>query len=68
MKKSAKADLRTKSAEDLRKQADEIRIDMLKVRLSQAAKGERRGLSYRNQRRQIARLVTIAAELASAAK
>ncbi len=65
MKKSAKADLRAKSAEDLAKQAQELREVLLKARFATALEGKVRSLQYRNARRQIARIETILKQQAS---
>ncbi len=62
MKKSAKTDLRAKTVEDLQKEVDGLRQQMLKARIGQALQAQRRGLQYRNARRQIARLQTILGE------
>jgi ribosomal protein L29 len=64
MKKSAKADLRAKSADDLKAQATELRETLLKARFATALEGKARSVQYRNARRQIARIETLLAEKA----
>ena len=59
MKKSAKTDLRAKSADDLVKHATELRETLLKVRFATALEGKAKSIQYRNARRQIARIETI---------
>lgn len=59
MKKSAKADLRAKSADDLNAQAKELRESLLKARFATALEGKARSIQYRNARRQIARIQTL---------
>jgi ribosomal protein L29 len=59
MKKSAKTDLRAKSADDLVKQATELRETLLKARFATALEGKAKSIQYRNARRQIARIETI---------
>jgi ribosomal protein L29 len=59
MKKSAKTDLRAKSADDLAKQANELRETLLKARFATALEGKAKSIQYRNARRQIARIETI---------
>lgn len=67
MKKSAKTDLRAKGADELAKQAGELRDQLLKARFSQRLEGKAKGMRYRASRRQIARLETILREKAAAA-
>ena len=62
MKRTAKADLRAKSVEDLTKQADELRQQMLKGRMTRAVEGKGIGGKARQLRRQVARLETILGE------
>ena len=64
MKKTAKAELRAKSAEDLKKEALGLRDQMLKARFSTVLEGKTRGVKYREVRRQIARIETILGEKA----
>ncbi len=64
MKKTAKAELRAKSAEDLKKEAQGLRDQMLKARFSTVLEGKTRGVKYREVRRQIARIETILGEKA----
>jgi len=59
MKKSAKTDLRAKSADDLANQATELRETLLKARFATALEGKAKSIQYRNARRQIARIETI---------
>ena len=66
MKKTAKADLRAKPAAELKKQADELREQLLKARFATTLEGKARGVKYRASRRQIARLETILAEKSQA--
>jgi ribosomal protein L29 len=67
MKKTAKTELRAKSAEDLKAQADALRADLLKARLAGTVEGKQLGVKYRAGRRQIARLETLIREKAAAA-
>ncbi len=67
MKRNAKAELRAKSADDLRKQIDEHRQTMLRARFAQRLEGKGMGIKYRALRRQIARLNTILTEKQKAA-
>jgi len=68
MKKSAKSDLRAQTVEDLSTQVAELEGGLLKARMAQALQGQRRGLQYRNARRQIARLQTLIGEKRRSAK
>jgi len=65
MKKSAKADLRSQGADDLKKQATELRETLLKARFATALEGKAKSVQYRNARRQIARIETILKQQAS---
>ena len=68
MKKSDKNSLRGKTVDALKADAAAIRDALLKARLGAATKGNARlGMSYRAQRRQLARLETIITEKAAAA-
>jgi ribosomal protein L29 len=67
MKKSAKADLRSKSVEDLQKESKSLREGMLKARFASALENKVRGMQYRNARRQVARIETLLTERAAAA-
>jgi ribosomal protein L29 len=67
MKKSVKTDLRAKGADELAKQAGELREQLLKARFSQRLEGKAKGMRYRASRRQIARLETLIREKAAAA-
>ena len=62
MKKSAKADLRSKGADELSAQAKELRETLLKARFATALEGKAKSIQYRNARRQIARIATIMGE------
>lgn len=66
MKKSAIKALREQPVEDLRKQEGELREQMLKARVATALEGKRRGVAYRNARRQVARINTIISQKAKA--
>jgi ribosomal protein L29 len=68
MKKSVKNELRQKSAADLAKQAQAIREGMLKARVATRTEGKGLAMSYRKERRQVARIETILREKAAAAK
>lgn len=68
MKKSAKADLRSKSAVELNVQAKELRETLLKARFATALEGKAKTIQYRNARRQIARIETLLVEKQSAAQ
>jgi ribosomal protein L29 len=67
MKKTAKTELRAKSPEDLKAQAEALRTEMLKARLAGSVEGKQLGVKYRANRRQIARLETILREKAAPA-
>ena len=68
MKKSDKHTLRGKTIEALTADVAAIRDALLKARLEAVTKGNARlGVSYRNQRRQLARLETLITEKAAAA-
>ena len=62
MKKSAKTDLRAKSADDLKAQSLELRDTLLKARFATALEGKAKSLQDRNARRQIARIETLLTE------
>ncbi len=66
MKRTAKNDLRAKSADDLTSMAKELREQLLKSRFSSTLEGKRLGLQYRNGRRQIARIATLLTQKAKA--
>jgi large subunit ribosomal protein L29 len=68
MKKSAKADLRAKSADDLQAQAKELRESLLKARFATALEGTARSIQYRNARRQIARIQTLLTQKSAASQ
>jgi ribosomal protein L29 len=68
MKKSAKADLRAKSADDLQAQAKELRESLLKARFATALEGNARSIQYRNARRQIARIQTLLTQKSAASQ
>lgn len=58
MKRTAKNELRAKSAADLAKQAAELRAELFKSRVAQSVEGKGIGGKKRQLRRQIARLET----------
>jgi ribosomal protein L29 len=60
MKRTAKAELRAKPAEELAKQANDLRAELLKARIAGAVEGK--GGRKRDNRRMIARLETLIAE------
>lgn len=62
MKRTAKAELRAKPAEELAKQADDLRAELLKSRIAGAVEGKAQGGRKRDNRRMIARLETLIAE------
>lgn len=62
MKRTAKAELRAKSAQDLAAQAEELRSTLLKGRIAGAVEGKTLGGKSRDLRRQIARIETLIAE------
>lgn len=62
MKRTAKAELRAKSADDLAKEVVALREGMFKGRLTAAVEGKSLGGRRRDIRRQIARLETLIAE------
>lgn len=68
MKKSAKADMRAKSADDLQAQAKELRETLLKARFATALEGKARSIQYRNARRQIARIQTMLTQKSAASQ
>jgi ribosomal protein L29 len=65
MKKSAKTDLRAKSAEDMAAEAKTLRGELLKSRFAASTEGKTIGVKYRVARRQIARLETLITEKAA---
>lgn len=62
MKRTAKAELRSKSIEDLTKEAAELREAIFRGRIAGAVEGKSLGGRRRDMRRQIARIETILAE------
>jgi ribosomal protein L29 len=62
MKKSAKAELRAKSAEDLATLAKTARDTLMKARFSKSVEGKTITIQQREQRRQVARLETMLGE------
>lgn len=62
MKKSAKAELRAKSAEDLAALAKTARDTLMKARFSKSVEGKAITIQQREQRRQVARLETMLTE------
>lgn len=67
MKKTAKAELRAKTADDLQVLAKAARDTLMKGRFAKSAEGKAITMQQRVQRRQIARLETMIAEKKSAA-
>jgi ribosomal protein L29 len=67
MKKSNKAELRAKSAEDLQALVKSARDTLMKGRFAKSAEGKAITMQQRVQRRQVARLETMIAEKKSAA-
>lgn len=68
MKKTAKAELRAKSADDLQVLVKAARDTLMKGRFAKSAEGKAITMQQRVQRRQVARLETMIAEKKSAAK
>ena len=68
MKKTAIAELRAKSAEDLQVLVKTARETLMKGRFAKSAEGKAITMQQRVQRRQVARLETLIAEKKSAAK
>jgi ribosomal protein L29 len=66
VKKSAKAELRAKSAEDLRKEATTLREQLFRGRMAAAVEGKGLGGKARQMRRQIARIETFLNQQATA--
>jgi ribosomal protein L29 len=66
MKKSAKAELRGKSIEDLKAMAKEGRELLMKGRFAKSVEGKAITIKQRDQRRQVARLETMIAEKTAA--
>jgi ribosomal protein L29 len=62
MKKSAKADLRAKSLDDLKTMMTEARVGLMQSRFAKAVEGKAISIKNRDQRRQVARLETMIAE------
>ena len=62
MKKTVKADLRAKSVEDLRTEANGLRKDLLTARVAATVQGKSKGMQYREVRRRIARIETLITE------
>ena len=62
MKKTVKQALRAKKADELKAEADSLRADMLKSRLTSTLEGKRMSVRVRANRRQIARINTIIRE------
>jgi len=67
MKKTVKADLRAKSVEDLRTEANGLRKDLLTTRVAATVQGKSKGMQYREVRRRIARIETLITEKAASA-
>ena len=65
MKKTVKAELRAKSAEDLQALAKAARDTLMKGRFAKSAEGKAITMQQRVQRRQVARLETMIAEKAA---
>jgi ribosomal protein L29 len=68
MKKTAIAELRAKSVEDLQVLAKNARDTLMKGRFAKSAEGKAITMQQRVQRRQVARLETLISEKKSAAK
>ena len=68
MKKSAIAELRAKSAEDLTVLVKNARETLMKGRFAKSAEGKAITMQQRVQRRQVARLETLISEKKSVAK
>lgn len=62
MKKTVKAELRAKSADDLQVLAKAARETLMKGRFAKSAEGKAITMQQRVQRRQVARLETLIAE------
>jgi len=62
MKRTAKAELRGKPADELAKQANELRAELLKSRIAGAVEGKAQGGRKRDTRRMIARIETFLAQ------
>jgi ribosomal protein L29 len=67
MKKTAKDKLREQTADELAKQIDGLRGDLLKARFATRLEGKRLSQQYRLTRRQIARIQTILTQKTKAA-
>jgi ribosomal protein L29 len=68
MKRTEIDKLRAKSPDDLKAIIGELREGMLKARISRSMEGKQVGVSYRQSRRQIARITTILTQKAAAGK
>jgi ribosomal protein L29 len=68
MKKTAKAELRAKSAEDLKALAKAARDSLMKARFTKSVEGKPITIQQRVLRRQVARLETLIAEKQAGAK
>ncbi len=66
MKKSAKAELRDKSLDDLKALVKEARDGLMNNRFAKAVEGKAITIKQREQRRQVARLETMIAEKTAA--
>ena len=62
MKRTAKAELRAKPVDELAKQANELRAELLKSRIAGAVEGKAQGGRKRDNRRMIARIETFLAQ------
>jgi|GEM_PF-5241567 len=62
MKRTAKAEIRAKSVEDLSKEMADLRATLFQGRIASVAEGKGLGGKRRQVRRQIARLETIISE------
>ncbi len=62
MKRTAKAELRSKSADELKKMGQELREGMFKGRIAGAVEGKGLGGKARQMRRQVARIETLLSE------
>lgn len=62
MKRTAKAELRAKPADELAKQVIELRAELLKGRIAGAVEGKAQGGRKRDNRRMIARIETFLAQ------
>ena len=62
MKRTAKAELRGKPVDELAKQANELRAELLKGRIAGAVEGKAQAGRKRDNRRMIARIETFLAQ------